>query len=145
MTTDTNGPSASNAAPSTDALRTGSIVRDACMTCGRPWDGRTLPASYTKAWCPKCEAYTRFHANTYVPLADRDRLHVALVEVRNLLEAALLGHRLDQPFTFGRGESADIEMALEAARSALDPSASRPDTSTEPPAKPITQAVREAE
>jgi ribosome-binding protein aMBF1 (putative translation factor) len=60
------------------------IVSDACMTCGRPWDGHTLPASYTKAWCQSCEAYTRFHANTYVPKSERDALKTALAEIQKI-------------------------------------------------------------
>lgn len=50
------------------------IVQDACMHCGRPWDGHTLPASYATAWCPHCEAYRRFETNTYVPKAEAERL-----------------------------------------------------------------------
>lgn len=39
-----------------------------------------------------------------------------LREIATLLEGALLGHPSDQPFSFTRGESADIEVALRLAR-----------------------------
>lgn len=84
----TTGGRASGQAEDRRRLMSTEVVRDVCMDCGRPWDGATLPASYTKAWCRRCEDYKRFHAQTFVPKADYDRLRGALKLIDVMLTPA---------------------------------------------------------